>query len=222
MNFDRSSDPKQERPEVKIPVDVTCRNNSNLNHEGSRIGATAELLKSILLPESFAGIGAKYTPALPRFARPANNCWFRVHPGISFDVLTFKVQDGGRLVAVPTNDELLKFLASRNEIRPTRSYAYVYNDGTIGFWPVVLDGINGRPLDSWNQSAHLIAEQAKCSWCAVISGRQSYQVAHAPNDGLYGNPRWPDDLNGQFGRAIEGVLVRDLDHPEMRKWRGLQ
>ena len=112
--------------------------------------------------------------------------------------------------------------ASNNEGRPTRCYCYVLNDGSLGFWPVLLDASNGRQLDGFNQSGHIIAEQAKDSWRAIITGGDSYKVASAPDDRLYGEPSWPEDLSGEFARAIEGVLVANLDHPEMRYWAGLQ
>ena len=148
--------------------------------------------------------------------------WFRVHPTAVFDVLTLKGQDGRLRIADWTNQGLVSFLASRNAGRPTRAYVYIYNDGTLGFWPVAMDGVNGRLLDNWNQSAHLIAEEAKTSWRAIIPGKDSYKAAAAPNDLVYGEPPWPDDLAAEFARTIEGVLVRDLDDPEMRRWQGLQ
>jgi hypothetical protein len=139
-----------------------------------------------------------------------------------FDVLTFKGQDGSIYVALATNVELVTFLTSRNAGRPTRCYPYVYNDGTLGFWPVALDGINGRQLDSWNQSAHLIVEQAKTSWRAIMPGKDCYRVAVAPDDRLYGEPRWPQDPATEFASVIQGVLVQNLEHAEMRRWQGLE
>jgi hypothetical protein len=96
----------------------------------------------------------------------------------------------------------------------------MYNDGTLGFWPVLLDGASGRALDNWNQSAHLIAEAAKESWTMIMSGEDSYQKATAPDDKSYNLPKWPkeEELPALLARAIASVLVRNLDHAEMQRW----
>lgn len=181
-----------------------------------------EKLKGILLPPTFGGFSLSFEAALPRFERPRNNCWFRVSPDACFDVLTFKGQDGSLYVALPGAAELIAFLASRNAGRPTRCYPYLYNDAMLGFWPVPLDGVNGRQLDDWNKSAHIIAEESKKAWRAIVPGKDCYRTASAPAGHLYGEPVFPSDLAEQFSRIIQGVIVEDLNHPEMKRWQGLQ
>ena len=191
---------------------------SSSNEKQAEMRSAADKLKGILLPPSFAGFGAAFAPALARFGRPENNCWFRVHMTMSFDVLGFKSQDRMLLVADPFNQELQKFLASRNAARPTRCYPYLYNGGGLGFWPVLTDGARGHQLDSWNQSAHVIAEQAKRSWRAIITGSDCYKTACPPSGADSGEPHWPEKMEDEFFRAIEGVFVKDLNHPEMVRW----
>jgi hypothetical protein len=189
----------------------------------SEMYSAAKRIEGILLPASFAGSGIVYGAEVSRLERPANNSWFQVHPSIHFDVLTFRgAQERTIYVANPGNSILLDYLTSRSSGRPTRCYPYAYNDGRIGFWPVLLDGTNGRALDDWNQSAHVIAGAAKTGWRAVIPGNRSFRAASAPETNSYDNPKWPADLAAEFLRTIEGVLVHDLEHPEMRRWRGLE
>ena len=194
----------------------------NSREKQAAMRSAADKLKGILLPPSFAGFGAAFAPALARFGRPENNCWFRVHMTVSFDVLGFKGQDRTLFVADPFNQELQTFLASRNAARPIRCYPYLYNGGGLGFWPVLTAGARGRQLDSWNQSAHLIAEQAKKSWRAIITGTDCYKTASLPSGLDSGEPHWPDSLEEKFLHAIEGVHVKDLSHPEMVRWLKLQ
>ena len=77
-----------------------------------------------------------------------------------------------------------------------------------------LDGMNGKALHTWGQSAHLIAEEAKAHWRATVSGKGSYNALLRPTIGstvilVAGGP------SPEFGRAIQSVLVDDVNHPEM-------
>jgi hypothetical protein len=190
-----------------------------LEGQNKALAESTEILRKALLPTTFAGLSARHQYVLPLFERPANNVWFRVHTEGVFRVITFKTQDKKRLVANALDTDLLDFLASRNAARETICYPYCAKEGAIGFWPVIATAANGRALDGFNQSAHIIAVQARTLWSSVTTGSDSYKIATLPD---IASPLWPESLDELFSRAINDFFVENLRHPEMLRWQRLE
>jgi hypothetical protein len=186
-------------------------------------------LLAALLPPELAGDPIVTEPVVAEFDKPPKQVWFRVHPTIIYEMATFKAAGdrGDRLVAHSKNLELRSFLIQRGAWTPTRVYPYITRDKLIGFWPVATSSTNGRVLDKWSQAAHKIAENARELWVSlhIAVGGAGYEQADLPVGVTIPEPEWPQPedvkLKDLLSAVLDTLLVENLDHPEMRRWRGL-
>jgi len=150
--------------------------------------------------------------------RPNKQSFFRVHPNIEmhFNTMVLKLENEGQFYLI---DKPLWADLSR-ELVPMRLYLAVTREGVVFFWPVRLPGEDGQ-LDTWNTSAHVIAQQAMTLWVRVISNRflGAYEVISAVGD--FGEPDWPErSLEDWLHLAFKDRIIVTLDHQLLKKLRG--
>jgi hypothetical protein len=108
-----------------------------------------------------------------------------------------------------------------DDVKRVRLYLTIERGGTVFFWPIALPGPDGR-RSSWAQSAQEAAMQAVKQWVRVKSNRSAgcYDVDAAAAD--IPEPEWPDKTPDELlDLAFKGKFITSVDHPVVRKLRGL-
>ncbi len=88
-------------------------------------------------------------------------------------------------------------------------------------WPVPLPSNDGRRENSWHQTAREAAVLAQTRWVSV-RGNQSlgaYDIFRGSEQ--LSEPTWPDrPFEEILEIAFRGRVIRDYDHPVLKKLRG--
>lgn len=152
--------------------------------------------------------------------KPTRQEFIRVNPApewrLTAAALTLKEERETYLV-VP---ELLHELPG--DAVPMLMLTTVNRQGATFIWPLRLPGADGK-LDSWSRSAQDAAQYAESGWVKMAAnmsiGGYDLVVAQAKLP----EPTWPD---AGFERLIEIAfrdrIIRDLDHPVVRRLRGVE
>ena len=88
-------------------------------------------------------------------------------------------------------------------------------------WPVRLPSADGKEM-VWHSSAREAAAEAVTNWTRVTANMAlgAYEVAIAET--ITTEPQWPDSSFQDLLRiAFKGRLITDLDHPVVKRLRGL-
>jgi hypothetical protein len=150
--------------------------------------------------------------------RPNKQSFFRVHPNAEMHINTMvlKLENEDQFYLI---DKPLWASLDRELVR-MRLYFAITREGDVFFWPVRLPG-EDEHLDSWNASAHVIAQQATTSWVRKVSNRHlgAYEVISAAGD--FGEPDWPErSLDEWLDLAFKDRFIEELNHPLLKKLRG--
>lgn len=151
--------------------------------------------------------------------KPSRQEFVRVHPHPCYRLGTyvFELTDDREtyVVAKPLWTELA------GELVYKMLYTTITRQGVVLMWPVRLPGADGR-IDSWNQSAAEAAEVAMQKWVRLASNRSlgAYEIFEA-GAGL-SEPSWPEEnFNALLAIAFKGRIIQSLDHPVIKRLRGL-
>jgi hypothetical protein len=169
------------------------------------------------LPPNGGEIGVRklVSAIVPR--KPGRQEFVRVHPTSQFQTALLEIKGERRDVYL-----LDRSLWDRypNDLTPVIIYLAITRQGGAFFWPVrVASG--GRALDTWNDSAHFAAQQAKSSWVRVSANMDvgHYDVLEAVGD--LGEPEWPTrSLEELLDQAFKDRFIADEGHPVLRRLRG--
>lgn len=152
--------------------------------------------------------------------KPPRQEYFRVNPDPSFqfpaNVLEVKSDDETFLVDRSLWEEL------GHELSPRLLLAAITRQGLLFIWPLRLEDAYGR-LDPWSASASVGAESAKSNWTRVTSNRGlgRYDVFDAPTK--FPDAEWPEATMEQILEiAFRGRIITTVDHPAVRRLRGLE
>jgi hypothetical protein len=100
-------------------------------------------------------------------------------------------------------------------------YLAINKQGTVFLWPVRLPTPDGKDLDWW-RSAREAADRATRSWIRVRANMNlgAYEIFEAAS--TLSEPEWPDLSYWDLIKiAFKDHLVMDLDHPVIKRLRGL-
>jgi hypothetical protein len=100
-------------------------------------------------------------------------------------------------------------------------FTAINRQGVLFLWPVRLPGEDGR-LDAWNTSALQAARMAEERWVRMTANMSlgAYEIYEAT--GSLPKPEWPGIEFGEILQvAFQGRYITDLDHPVIRRLRGL-
>lgn len=163
------------------------------------------------LDQSFQSSGVKKVITHIPVDRPKQD-FFRIKNEEHFDcglLIDERTKDGYLLD--PTIYELLI-----KDAKLARLYFGVTMQGNPFFWARKLPSPDGK-LDSWNESAHRIAEMAKNKWLRVTSNRElgAYE-AHTVESSTK-EPVWPDmSLEELIEIAFKDRMIDNEDHELVR------
>jgi hypothetical protein len=97
----------------------------------------------------------------------------------------------------------------------------INKQGTVFFWPIRLPTPEGKDLDWW-RSAREAADRATRTWVRVRANMNlgAYDVFEAA--AKLSEPEWPDLKYWDLIKiAFKDHLITDLDHPVIKRLRGL-
>jgi hypothetical protein len=174
---------------------------------------------SLRLTQDFAAIGVKKALMTVPVRKPSKQEFIRVHPAEEYRLQTALLELKEERETYLVSPELWGELA--NEIAPKVIFTSISRQGVVSLWSVRLPDANGR-LDDWNQSALDAANLAMSEWVRVTANMSlgAYEVFAAP-PGIP-EPTWPEySFTQLLNIAFRGRFIQDLDHPVLRRLRGL-
>lgn len=152
--------------------------------------------------------------------KPPKTEFIRTNPDLSgeFKMIVMEGQGMFRsktyLLLNPSNQSLLDELA--DDIVLIELQVYKTRSGVLGIWPLKLPDGN-RGLDSWNLSAHEIAEVANSEWLRVRSDESSGRYAYTVAKGTLPDPKWPPLSFGEILTiAFDGKTIEDETDDRVR------
>jgi hypothetical protein len=163
-------------------------------------------------------IGVKKLITTIPVRRPDPQWFFRTHPdgAYTLEAAALELRDDRETYLVdPT---LAAEIAE--EVKPKLLVTSITRQGTLFIWPINLPKADGR-LDNWSRSATEAAQRARTSWIRLVSNMAlgAYDVFEAQAE--LPEPTWPEL---SFAKILEiafrDFVIRDADHPVLRKLRG--
>jgi hypothetical protein len=169
--------------------------------------------------ERQAGV-EKLLTAVP-VRKPIKRDWIRVHADPAYRmspaaVIELREERETYLVLPHLAIEL------SGEFRLSTLYLAINRQGVAFVWPVPLPDEGGR-RNLWSESAHDAAELAMASWVRVVPNLSlnGYEVLTTTLP--LADPEWPKLSFGEVLKlAFRGSVIDSLDHPVVRRLRGLE
>jgi hypothetical protein len=208
----KNADDPREFPTPNNDDDAAAR----ADHEPSADDDGLDLL-SLRLPQDFAAaVGIQRVQTTIPVTRPLQQVFVRVHTTWRFPTMILRFEEDSQTFLV---DRFL-WPEVQSELRPVILYLAITPQSSLLLWPVKLPGTDGR-LDSWNTSAHEAAKLLMRSWGRVVTNQDthSYEVRQAIS--YMQDPEWPDlDVQRILELGFKDRIIRDFDHPVLRRLRG--
>lgn len=152
--------------------------------------------------------------------KPNSQDFVRVHSNPAFHenfpVIQLKDDNEQYLVV----NSLVPDLAG--EIASVTLHLAANKQGVVFFWPVRLPAPDGKDFDAW-RSAREAAGLARQKWIRLKWNKSlgAYEIHEAVNQSS--EPEWPADLDywDLIKIAFRDHIIQDLDHPVVKRLRGL-
>ena len=195
--------------------------NSSIQLPNSSGIKETDFSKYRLSQDFLSQVGVKKVLSTVPVRKPSKQEFVRVHPHEEWrlDTLLLELKDEREnyLIAPELHEELSEFAT------PTSLLTTISRQKVLMLWPTKLPGLDGRS-NPWHDSALQAAKLAEEKWVRVSANMSlgGYEVFEAL--GNLSDPEWPDDgIN--FDRLLEiafrGRIINSLDHPIVKKLRGL-
>jgi hypothetical protein len=152
--------------------------------------------------------------------KPNPQEFIRVHPDPgyrgTFGMLDMK-EDREDYLVMP---ELVPYLAGESVIKVI--YTTINRAGIIRLWPIRIPGPDEKDM-LWWRSAHDAANKATTHWVRVKANMMLGANEHHIAESEIPDPDWREVAPFQvlLSDAYRTRIIRDLDHPVLKKLRGL-
>jgi hypothetical protein len=176
-------------------------------------------LANLRLDQSFIeSAGVKKLLTTVHVGKPGKQDFIRVHPDKSYrDVVALVVLEDDREIYLVTPSIAREL---EGEYKPFTLYTAVNMQGVVRLWNVRMPDPDGR-IDLWQQSSAEGAQRAMTQWVRVKADMnlRAYQI-HVSDS--VAEPAWPEQTFQELVRiAFQGRLVDRLDHPVVKRLRGI-
>ena len=176
--------------------------------------------ENLRLSQSFNEmVGVKKILTTVPVRKPGAQDFVRVRPGPeyreNFPIIDLKDDREEFVVTAALVPELL------TEVVNKTLYLAINKQGTVFFWPVRLPTPDGKDLDWW-RSGREAADRATRTWVRVRANMNlgAYEIYEAA--ATLSEPEWPDLSYWDLIKiAFKDHLIGDLDHPVIKRLRGL-
>jgi hypothetical protein len=153
--------------------------------------------------------------------KPGKVEFFRAHPAEDMSLTCTLFHDDEEresyMVAPQARPQLL------GHLKPVLLMACISRQGVVFLWPVPLPNEEGGGGSrAWGDTQRQAANLAQRSWIRIRADMAlgAYRIHEA--EGVLPDPVWPSrSLNELLEIAFRGRVIADLDHPVIRKLRGL-
>ena len=151
--------------------------------------------------------------------KPNRREFVRIHPEFSLRVFILELKEERETYLV----EPSVVAGLSDETRIVTLHLAVNPQGAIFLWPVPEPRLDGKENDWWT-STRIAAQRARTVWIRMVANMSlgAYDVFVAA--GALGNPIWPDQTMAEILQVAFGdrYIIWDLDHPVVRRLRGLE
>ena len=177
-------------------------------------------LAALRLDQSFVqAAGAQKLLLTVPVRKPNRQDFCRVHPGVEY-------RENFAVVELKDDREVYLLLpnVARNligEFAMVTLYTAINRQGVVFLWPVKLPGTDGKII-AWHTSAAAAAELAMARWARVTANMSLGAYETFVATATIPDPEWPQYTYKELLRvAFKDRLVADLDHPLVKRLRGL-
>ena len=152
--------------------------------------------------------------------KPGKQVFFRVRPGPEwremFPIIDLKDDREEYLVV----KDLIPELAT--EVVHKQLCLAITRQGTLFFLPLRLPGPDGRDMEWW-RSLREHAKRAETRWIRVIPNMELGAYEYLEASATLSEPEWPEgfDYWALIKIAFKDYLIANLDHPVIKRLRGL-
>jgi hypothetical protein len=176
---------------------------------------------ALRLSQDFIGMaGEKKELTVVRVRKPSKQDWFRVHPDEAFrgtfGMIHLK-EEGEYYMVAP---EMAPALT--NEMVHVSLYTVINRQGVVSLWPIPLPPPDGKDNDWW-VSARDAAARAMTRWIRITPNKSlgANEIMTGPDN--MAEPEWPKKTLAELFQIAfgQGLLVDRLDHPVVKRLRGL-
>ncbi len=176
--------------------------------------------ENLRLSQSFTEtVGVKKVLTTVPVRKPGAQDFVRVHPGSeyreNFPIIELKDEREEYIVTAHLVPELM------GEIVNKTLFLAINKQGNVFFWPVRLPGPDGKDLDWWRSSRDA-TDRAERGWVRIKANMNlgAYDIYEAQS--TLAEPEWPDLSFWDLIRiAFKDHLITDIDHPVIKRLRGL-
>jgi hypothetical protein len=178
-------------------------------------------LSTLRLSQDFnAAAGVKKLLRTVPVRKPNKQDFVRVHPDPTFreSFAMVELREDREEYLIAGNGMIGELAA---EAVNKTLYTAINRQGVVFLWPVRLPNADGKELD-WHRSAREAAIEATRTWVRVTPNMSlgAYEIITA--EAITVEPKWPDiDFQGLIRIAFRDRLITSLDHPVVRRLRGL-
>jgi len=176
-------------------------------------------LERIRLPQDYMA-AVKVTKALSNIPvrKPHRQWWTRTHPDDLFHINTTIFEDQETRDNYIVAPELTHEMAGEGV--PKTLYLCISRQNVLFYNPVRLPGEDAK-LDSWNESAHEIAEAGKKGWVRRAANMQLGAYDWFTTEDITDEPKWPKITPDEAIRlAFKNKLINSVEHPVIRRLHG--
>jgi hypothetical protein len=166
-----------------------------------------------------ASVGTREVLTHVPVRKPSRTEWVRVHPAADMQIATGVFIDREEREVFFVVPELRAELVG--ELRSILMLTAITRQGVLMLWPVPLPDESGR-RNAWADTAREAAETAKQQWVRVVADMAlgAYRMHLAEGD--LPDPVWPaKSLAELLKLAFKGRIIDSIDHPVVRRLRGL-
>jgi hypothetical protein len=176
---------------------------------------------ALRLSQDFIGMaGVKKELTTVRVKKPSKQDWFRVHPDKayrgSFGMIHLK-EEGEYYLVAPA---VAAALAS--EMVFVELFTVINRQGVVSLWPIPLPPPDGKDNDWWI-SARDAASRGMTQWVRITPNKSlgANEIMTGPDS--MAAPEWPNKTFAELLQIAfgQGQLVDRLDHPVVKRLRGL-
>jgi len=170
--------------------------------------------------QDFVGMsGVKKLITTVRVKKPNKQDFFRVHPSPDYRATVLMIhlkEDQEYFLVQPSLAQALD-----GETVAKTIYTVINRQGVVSLWPVTLPPPDGKDNEWW-RSERDAAERAMTKWIRLKSNMSlgANEILEGPP--CLAEPEWPDmPFKDLLRIAFDGRLVERLDHPIIKRLRGL-
>lgn len=175
--------------------------------------------RALMLSQDFvAMVGVRKEVMRVPIQRPISQVFFCPHPDpkwrIQVAVIELKEDRENFLVAPSLLEEL------QGEWVPKVLVACQTRQGALFFWPIRLPGPDGK-IDTWNEAAMRIASEYGGHWIRLMANKEvgAYDVVEPVT--MFPAPAWPESPEALMTKAFRDRVINTVDHPVIKRLRGL-